>query len=470
MCIIKRFVNKKNIYLLFLVIITLIGIILIPTYAKFSESYVTEEDIVGINLSYDINISNIEEFEEITVKSGEKEIFNVNITNNIGELAYYGIWYKMVNPAEMPEDGTIQIGKLDTSTVETSGSIDNDESLTTSIVIINDSASTLKIYVGVSTSTTSTSDIEYLNGKSLITGELMGYLYLRTVAPGSYVSYTGGNGSTGSNVSAGYCSSSTARYSYSGWRVAYTDSNNAYLITGGAPECMSGTSNSYKVDNVAANNPTSTTETWTLSSSMGGWWGGSSTSNYYHGSSYTFNSSTGSYTLSGNTLQITSSNVSSNYANYPYTCKQTSASTGCTTIYKVTNYTAGSGVMWGGSSATLTASSYTAGNVTDYDLPSSFITRLNTAATAYCNANFASGGTCNSNSVWALNSTDYGNITEKEFEIAKKQLRRSIESVEENSALLNSLIGSSLLDKDKEYLANYDNILKILGGHIYETN
>lgn len=53
-----------------------------------------------------------------------------------------------------------------------------------------------------------------------------------------------------------------------------------------------------------------------------------------------------------------------------------------------------------------------------------------------------------------------GNITEKEFEIAKKQLRRSIESVEENSALLNSLIGSSLLDKDKEYLANYDNILK----------
>ena len=53
-----------------------------------------------------------------------------------------------------------------------------------------------------------------------------------------------------------------------------------------------------------------------------------------------------------------------------------------------------------------------------------------------------------------------GNITEKEFKIAKKQLRRSIESVEENSALLNSLIGSSLLDKDKEYLANYDNILK----------
>lgn len=53
-----------------------------------------------------------------------------------------------------------------------------------------------------------------------------------------------------------------------------------------------------------------------------------------------------------------------------------------------------------------------------------------------------------------------GNITKKEFEIAKKQLRRSIESVEENSALLNSLIGSSLLDKDKEYLANYDNILK----------
>ena len=53
-----------------------------------------------------------------------------------------------------------------------------------------------------------------------------------------------------------------------------------------------------------------------------------------------------------------------------------------------------------------------------------------------------------------------GNITQKEFEIAKKQLKRSIENVSESSALINSLIGSSLLDKDINYLANYENILQ----------
>lgn len=38
---------------------------------------------------------------------------------------------------------------------------------------------------------------------------------------------------------AGYCSSSTEKFSHSGWRVAYVENNHVYLIAAGAPECYS---------------------------------------------------------------------------------------------------------------------------------------------------------------------------------------------------------------------------------------
>ncbi len=52
-----------------------------------------------------------------------------------------------------------------------------------------------------------------------------------------------------------------------------------------------------------------------------------------------------------------------------------------------------------------------------------------------------------------------GKFTKKEIEIAKKHLKASIQQVSESSALLNSLIGYSYLDKDLTYLSEYENIL-----------
>lgn len=53
-----------------------------------------------------------------------------------------------------------------------------------------------------------------------------------------------------------------------------------------------------------------------------------------------------------------------------------------------------------------------------------------------------------------------GNITEKEFNIVKKQLERLIQNTSESSSVLNNLIGSSLLDKDINYVSKYEEILK----------
>ena len=55
-----------------------------------------------------------------------------------------------------------------------------------------------------------------------------------------------------------------------------------------------------------------------------------------------------------------------------------------------------------------------------------------------------------------------GKLTQKEFDIAKKQITNAINDVSENSAVLNSFIGSSLMDNDPAYIKNYKNILNNL--------
>jgi len=106
------------------------------------------------------------------------------------------------------------------------------------------------------------SDISTIEGKSfklkaeveLTDAKFLGYL--STAKQGSYVSYVGNNGcrlngtSTtgtgnaesgnsckGDNANGGWCFSSSNKFKTSGWRIAYTENNRAYLITGGSPEC-----------------------------------------------------------------------------------------------------------------------------------------------------------------------------------------------------------------------------------------
>lgn len=168
----KFSIKGKYLYLLVIGIVTLLTVVLVPTYAKFTDNYVTDDDIVGFNFDFDIEISNIEEYEEIEVLPGEMTRFNVDVSNDTGELVYYGIWYKLVGMDAMPSDNSIQIGKLKGSNVPSSGSINNGENVTVSLGIINSTNNVIKMYVGVGSSDTSINDIEYLGGKKLITGEV----------------------------------------------------------------------------------------------------------------------------------------------------------------------------------------------------------------------------------------------------------------------------------------------------------
>ena len=164
---VKR-IKSKYIYMSFLLIIILIGIVVLPTYAKFPSNYVTSNDVVGFNLSFDVGISNIEEYQEVSISAGKFKIFNVEVNNSSGALAYYGVWYRMNTPSTKTSD--ITIARLGGTETTTSGSIETSETKTISVIIKNNTDSDIIVDIGINSSTTSTSDIEYLGGKRLISG------------------------------------------------------------------------------------------------------------------------------------------------------------------------------------------------------------------------------------------------------------------------------------------------------------
>ncbi len=213
---------------------------------------------------------------------------------------------------------------------------------------------------------------------------------LTSIAPGSYVQYTGDNGCSGkhcegqnanyiSDSSMGYCNSSSYKFQVNGWRVAYVKDGSIYLVSAGAPECVA----TY-VERIS-----SSTSTQPLSSS------------YYYGSGYNFNETTGTYSLTGVTSSVLAwgSNYNSIIANTPYTCKSTSSTGVCGTMYKITAY-----------------SSFTQGTaITYYNYDGAgapnHITHLNQVALKYCNTKYAYNGVCDSTSSWSINDNDYQILT-----------------------------------------------------------
>ena len=74
----------------------------------------------------------------------------------------------MINPTE--KSSNIIIARSADNATTTSGSISIDSNITTTIIVKNNTNSNIKLEIGIASSTTSVSDIEYLNGKNLITG------------------------------------------------------------------------------------------------------------------------------------------------------------------------------------------------------------------------------------------------------------------------------------------------------------
>ena len=160
---------RKKLTLICLIIIIMVGIYQVtPTFAIFSNDYTTDKDIVGLDLNFDVNISNIEEYEELKIEANSYEIYNINIANETIDNIYYGIWYKMVAPKEKNDD--ITIARLEDNRTPMTGSIAFNEEKLSSIIIKNNTTNDIIINIGIASSEESAENIEYLGGKHLITG------------------------------------------------------------------------------------------------------------------------------------------------------------------------------------------------------------------------------------------------------------------------------------------------------------
>lgn len=216
-------------------------------------------------------------------------------------------------------------------------------------------------------------------------------IYLSSKAVGSYVAYTGNNGCPSghcdgtnanyvSDTNMGYCNNSNYKFSVNGWRIGYKENGSAYLVSAGAPECvvtyMDSKSNSTILVGLSTN--------------------------YYYGSGYTFDESTGKFTLTGVTPSTLawSSHYNSIIENTPYTCMSTSSNGTCPHLYEIASYYSSTQAYY-----------YPHYNFeTTYGTPI-HLANLNNQALKYCNNDYIYGGSCNSNSAWAMNASDFKKIT-----------------------------------------------------------
>ena len=216
----KSIPRKKAMYLLLLLVICLAGIGIKGTYAKFAAGGTTGKDIVSLNLSFNIGISNIEEYEEVVVEANDYKIFNVSIKNSSSNTAYYGVWYQMVIPSE--KNDKIIIARSIDNNIQTTGSVSAGDTKVVTIIAKNNTSSTIKLNVGVSSSEKSTDSIEYLGGKKLISGTTAEADYYYDEATSKYISTT--------DSSITFTTDSTT-YSYTGSSQTFTPNHDgAYKL------------------------------------------------------------------------------------------------------------------------------------------------------------------------------------------------------------------------------------------------
>ena len=166
----KKTSNKKSIYLLFLIIVSVAFWKMTPTFAKFYNDYETDKEVVGLNLNFDLKMSNLEEYEEIKIDSNSYEVLNINIENSTNNLLYYGVWYKMVTPKEITDK--IVIARLEENRTSLNDGLEGKEEKTVSIIIKNNSSNDIIVNIGVASSEIGIQNIEYLGGKRLITNSV----------------------------------------------------------------------------------------------------------------------------------------------------------------------------------------------------------------------------------------------------------------------------------------------------------
>ena len=141
----------RKIYLLIIIVVGLFTLALYSTYAMFTMSVETD-DFVNLSASSLPTETQILEYERITINAKDTKIIDFNISNNTTSNLYYGAWYEMVEPTSINDN--IIIAKYVDSESETFGSIDASSKKKVTLVVSNNTDSSITINIGVAYSET----------------------------------------------------------------------------------------------------------------------------------------------------------------------------------------------------------------------------------------------------------------------------------------------------------------------------
>lgn len=138
---IKKF-PLKNLIIVIILIIGLVGAGIYTTYSYFSYNY-TVNNVVNINTVSTINkVITLDEGRVVGVLPGESVSVELNITNSTSKTLNYACWYELIN-------GSLTSVRV-TQSAATSGTISANTTLNRIIRIYNNGTSEVVLNVGAS--------------------------------------------------------------------------------------------------------------------------------------------------------------------------------------------------------------------------------------------------------------------------------------------------------------------------------
>ena len=235
-------IGKRNFILAIFVLIVFIVGGLYTTFSMYTE-FGGISIVDGVK-TYNFILNNNNDNNSITVSSGSSRVINVKISNPDDIALKYGLYYSSIDSLL-----DVYIGYQDDTDKLPVDTIEANQDYVVSLKILNLSSDSVTIDFGVSYGLEQGGELVLPSGKSFV--ELYdGPVLLSEVEVGSYVDYAGNNGCVadrcdGTNVNyrnvanMGYCYYDGYTYKSNGFRVGYIKNNTAYLISGGALECIS---------------------------------------------------------------------------------------------------------------------------------------------------------------------------------------------------------------------------------------
>ena len=204
---------KRN-YLLSIIVIGLISLSLYSTFAMFTASASTN-DIVNLSAATLPTDTEIVEYERVTIGAGDKKTIQFTVKNSTSGSLYYGAWYEMIKPTSI--DDNIQIAKSEDTPNDTTGLLTTGSSAIVSLVIENETSSSVIVNIGIAYSSTSSMNLptnRYLITKTYFPGDLL----LKTTDINKF------NNKGNYDISVN-CSNATARWDYTNWKLVVSSLN-----------------------------------------------------------------------------------------------------------------------------------------------------------------------------------------------------------------------------------------------------